>query len=748
MSLQHDERTIDLDIEGMTCASCVARVERRLERLDGVHAEVNLATERARVRFAPPVGVDELLDAVRAAGYAARVPEPAPRRGMPRDPLAARLAVSALLTLPVVVLAMAPALQFTGWQWVSLVLATPVVAWGGWPFHRAAAVNLRHGALTMDTLVSLGTLTAYTWSVWALWFGGAGMLGMTHGWTFGVRGEPGGDIYLEVAAGVVTILLLGRVIEARSKRRAGASLRALLDLAPHEVTVIVDGASAGVAPAGREERIPAASLRVGARFVVRPGERIAADGIVEHGEASVDESMLTGEPAPVDVAPGSAVTAAAIVHGGRLEVRATRVGADTRLAHIAALVEEAQLGKSRAQRLADRISAVFVPVVIVIAGVTAMAWLLTGSPVEQAMAAAVAVLVIACPCALGLATPMAILVGTGRGADRGILITGPEALDRTAGVDTILLDKTGTLTTGRMRLTRVTLAGPSDHGAPDHDRTAEALAVAAALERGSEHPVARAIVDGADAAGAPRLDVQEFRARSGLGVSGVIDGDAAAAGRPAFLAGLAFAIPESLARRAEESDATLVAVAWRGEVRALLEVGDEVRVGAGAAVARLRRLGLHPAIASGDAPRPAERVALAVGVDEVHAGLGPEDKLALVRRLQSEGRRVAMAGDGVNDAAALAAADLGIAMGGGTDAAASASDLALLRDEPGAIPDAIELARATLRTIRGNLFWAFAYNVGAIPLAAAGFLNPMIAGAAMACSSVFVVLNSLRLRSA
>ena len=760
MSLQHDERTIDLDIEGMTCASCVARVERRLERLDGVHAEVNLATERARVRFAPSVGVDELLDAVRAAGYAARVPEPEPRRAKPRDPLAVRLVVSALLTVPVVVLAMAPALQFTGWQWVSLVLATPVVAWGGWPFHRAAAANLRHGALTMDTLVSLGTLTAYAWSVWALWFGGAGMLGMTHGWTFGVRGEPGGDVYLEVAAGVVTILLLGRVIEARSKHRAGASLRALLDLAPREVTVLVDGAdrAGGMVPAGREERVPAASLRAGARFVVRPGERIAADGIVEHGEASVDESMLTGEPAPVDVAPGSAVTAAAIVHGGRLVVRATRVGADTRLAQIAALVEEAQLGKSRAQRLADRISAVFVPVVIAIAGVTAMAWLLTGSPVEQAMAAAVAVLVIACPCALGLATPMALLVGTGRGADRGILITGPEALDRTAGVDTILLDKTGTLTTGRMRLTRVTLAGQPDPGASDpdvsiadateHDRTAEALAVAAALERGSEHPIARAVVDGADAASAPRLDVQGFRTRSGLGVSGVIAGDAAAAGRPAFLAELGFAMPESLVRRAEESDATLVAVAWRGEVRALLEVGDEVREGAVAAVARLRRLGLHPAIASGDARRPAERVALAVGVDEVHAGLSPEDKLALVRRLQSSGRRVAMVGDGVNDAAALAAADLGIAMGGGTDAAASASDLALLRDEPAAIPDAIELSRATLGTIRGNLFWAFAYNVAAIPLAAAGFLNPMIAGAAMACSSVFVVLNSLRLRSA
>ena len=810
MTPQHDELTVDLDIEGMTCASCVSRVERRLERIDGVHAQVNLATERARVRYAPGVEVAELVEAVRSAGYAASVstrgaaesatavpsatvapvapvasrtpvpvtitarpldltartpvpvtisarpvdpapdqapapdplvvpahlPEPAPRR----DPLRLRLIVSTVLTVPVIVLAMAPALQFPGWQWVSLVLATPVVLWGGWPFHHAAAVNLRHGGLTMDTLVSLGTLTAFAWSAWALWFGHAGEIGMIHGWSFGVRGTPGGDVYFEVAAGVVTVLLLGRVIEARSKRRAGASLRTLLDLAPREVTLVDD--------AGRETRAAAGALRAGGRFAVRPGERIAADGVVVEGEAGVDQSMLTGEPAPVDVVPGSPVTAATIVHGGRLVVRATRVGADTRLAQIARLVEDAQLGATRAQRLADRVAAVFVPIVIAIALGTAAVWLLTGSPLEQAVTAAVAVLVIACPCALGLATPVAVLVGTGRGAERGILITGPEVLDRTADVDTILLDKTGTLTTGRMRLLRVTPANGADgHAGVDREAAeARALGVAAALERGSEHPIARAVVVGAETAGARHVDVTGFRAHSGLGVTGRVDGFDAAAGRPAFLADLGHRLPDDLAAVATASDASLVAVGWDGEVRALLEVGDDVRDGARDAVARLRAQGLRPAIATGDGPRAAERVARAVGIDQVHAALAPEEKLALVRRLQGEGRSVAMAGDGVNDAAALAAADLGIAMGGGTDAAASASDLALLRDDPGGIPDAIDLARATRSTIRGNLFWAFAYNVAAIPLAAAGFLNPMIAGAAMAFSSVLVVGNSLRLR--
>lgn len=784
MSLQHETRTIDLGIEGMTCASCVSRVEKRLGKLDGVEAEVNLATEKARVSFPSTTSIDELVEAVRAAGYTAHVPEApaehgiedagahagvaaaadaAPHRGpdvlaaeagersatggrsagaAASDPLMTRLVISAALTVPVVVIAMVPVLQFTYWQWFSLVLAAPVVVWGGWPFHRAAAVNLRHGSLTMDTLVSLGTLTAFAWSLWALFFGHAGMPGMTHEWSFGVRGTPGGDIYLEVAAGVITILLLGRVLEQRSKRRAGQSLRTLLELAPREVSVLRgDGAEE------REERVRIEALRPGDRFVVRPGERVAADGIVVRGEAGVDESMLTGEPAPVDVAPGTAVTAATIVHGGSLVVAAERVGADTRLAQIARLVEDAQLGKSRAQRLADRISAVFVPIVIALAAATAIVWVATGSPVEQAITAAVAVLVIACPCALGLATPMAILVGTGRGAERGILITGPDALDRAGDVDTVLLDKTGTLTTGRMSLAGVTTA---DGSGADSVGGGAALDVAAALERGSEHPVARAIVDGADASASAwrSADVSGFRAHAGLGVTGVVDGVPAAAGRPAFLVGLGYRMPATLEARAAASDHTLVAVGTAGEVEALIEVGDRMRDGAREAVDRLRGLGLRPALVTGDAERPAARVAAALGIDEVHAGVSPEGKLEIVRREQAEGRRVAMVGDGVNDAAALAAADLGIAMGGGTDAAASASDLALTRDEPGAIADAISLARATLRTIKGNLFWAFAYNVAAIPLAAAGFLNPMIAGAAMAFSSVFVVLNSLRLRRA
>ncbi|GAA1775807.1 heavy metal translocating P-type ATPase [Agromyces lapidis] len=781
-------RTIDLDIEGMTCASCVGRVEKRLGRLDGVEAAVNLATERARVTFPTSTSIEALVEAVKQAGYAATpveqadaaapaphaapVPfvgssaEPAVSAGVvpgaspsaadgglapggarasgngreASDPLMTRLIVSAVLTLPVVVIAMVPAFQFTYWQWLSLTLAAPVVVWGGWPFHRAAWQNLRHGALTMDTLVSLGTLTAFAWSLWSLFFGHAGMPGMTHEWSFGVRGTPGGDIYLEVAAGVITILLLGRVLEAKSKRRAGKSLRTLLELAPREVSVLRAAAGTPEHAADAEVRVPISALRPGDRFVVRPGERIAADGVVADGEASVDESMLTGEPAPVDVAAGTAVTAATIVHGGSIVVTATRVGADTRLAQIARLVEDAQLGKSRAQRLADRISAVFVPIVIAIAVGTAIVWIATGSPVEQAITAAVAVLVIACPCALGLATPMAILVGTGRGAERGILITGPETLDRTAGIDTILLDKTGTLTTGRMRLGEVTPTAGTD--------ASIALGVAAALERRSEHPIARAVVDGAAERGVSVPEAQEFRAHAGLGVTATVDGARAAVGRPAFLEGLGMTLPAALAERVAASDATAVGVGWDGQVRALLEVGDSIRPGAREAVDRLRAQGLEPILLTGDARRPAERVAAELGIDRVHAEVSPEGKLAAVTELQAAGRKTAMVGDGVNDAAALAAADLGIAMGGGTDAAASASDLALTRDEPGAIPDAISLARATLGTIRGNLFWAFAYNVAAIPLAAAGFLNPMIAGAAMAFSSIFVVLNSLRLRRA
>ncbi|HEY9365399.1 MAG TPA: cation-translocating P-type ATPase, partial [Agromyces sp.] len=687
MTLQHEILTIDLGIEGMTCASCVGRVEKRLGRLDGVEAEVNLATEKARVSFPSTTSIDELVEAVRAAGYTAHVPAvpteqdfggpggsaetgSAPHAASARgsevpsteagersaarsgdagaaasDPLMTRLVVSAVLTVPVVVIAMVPVLQFTYWQWFSLALAAPVVVWGGWPFHRAAAVNLRHGSLTMDTLVSLGTLTAFAWSLWALFFGHAGMPGMTHEWTFGVRGAPGGDIYLEVAAGVITILLLGRVLEQRSKRRAGQSLRTLLELAPREVSVL-----RGEGADEREERVRIESLRPGDRFVVRPGERIAADGVVLRGEAGVDESMLTGEPAPVDVAPGTSVTAATIVHGGSLVVAAEHVGADTRLAQIARLVEDAQLGKSRAQRLADRISAVFVPIVIALAAATAIVWVATGSPVEQAITAAVAVLVIACPCALGLATPMAILVGTGRGAERGILITGPDALDRAGDVDTILLDKTGTLTTGRMSLTGVTTA---DGSIGAGTTGAAALDLAAALERSSEHPVARAIVDGADASGSAwrGLQVSDFRAHAGLGVTGEVDGVPAAAGRPAFLVELGYRMPAALEARAAASDDTLVAVGSAGEVQALIEVGDRVRDGAREAVDRLRALGLRPALVTGDAERPAARVAASLGIDEVHAGVSPEGKLEIVRREQGQGHRVAMVGDGVNDAA-------------------------------------------------------------------------------------------------
>ena len=747
---------IDLAIEGMTCASCVARVQRRLERLDGVEASVNLATERARVVFPPTVDPADLVAAVTAAGYTARpVERPAaaePTRASEHEGLARehpehpehpersrpsltrRFVVAAALTVPIVALAMIPALQFVGWPWASLVLAAPVVCWAGWPFHRAAWRNLRHGSLTMDTLVSLGTLTAFCWSLWTLIAGGGA------GATAAMGSGGGGEVYFEVSAVIVTAVLLGRVIEARSKRAAGAALTALAVLAPSEVTVIRAGA--GGVPV--EVRIPARELRAGDRFSAKPGERLAADGVVREGEASVDESMLTGESVPIEVAPGSRVTGATIVHGGRLLVEATRVGADSRLAQIARLVEDAQLGSSRAQRLADRVSAVFVPVVILIALGTLAAWLATGSPLEDSLTAAVAVLVIACPCALGLATPMAVLVGTGRGAARGILITGPEALDRTAEVDSVLLDKTGTLTTGRMRVARVVVA-PQGDDRPAQEQQDRALTIAAALERGSEHPIAHAVVAAAgERAGRP--EVQGFRARAGFGVHGVVDGVDAAAGRVGFLRDLGYRMPQELADRIEAAERTVVAVGWDGAVRALLELEDTVRPGSRDAVDRLRGLGLDPVLVTGDTSAAARTVADAVGIERVHAEVTPEGKLELVRRLQAEGRRPAMVGDGVNDAAALAAADLGIAMGGGTDAAAAASDLALLRDEPTAIADAIRLARATRATIRGNLFWAFAYNVAAIPLAAAGLLNPMVAGAAMAGSSVFVVLNSLRLR--
>ncbi|PWC07448.1 heavy metal translocating P-type ATPase [Mycetocola zhujimingii] len=728
----------------MTCASCVARVEKRLSRLDGVTAEVNLATERASVQFPGTVSAEQLVTAVESAGYGATlvperpIAEPAPR-AEPTS-LRIRLLVSAVLTLPVVVLAMVPAWQFVNWQWVSLALAAPVVIWGGYPFHRATWLNLRHGTLTMDTLITLGTGAAFLWSLWALFFGMAGMPGVTHEFSlFTPDADPSETIYLEVAAGVTVFLLLGRYIEQRSRRAAGQALRSLLELGAKDVTVLRS------APSGSQETtIPVGELTTGDRFVVRPGETIATDGVVESGSAAVDVSMLTGESVPVEVAPGDAVIGGTIAGGGRLIVRASRVGSETRLAQMARLVEAAQLGKGQAQRLADRISAVFVPIVIALAVVVFVAWVLTGNPLSSGFTAAVAVLIIACPCALGLATPVALLVGTSRGAQSGILITGPEALERARRIDTVVLDKTGTVTTGTMTLTRVTAT----------DETA--LARAASLEAASEHPIARAIVAGAaDLVGADgnlavTHSVSDFRSAAGLGVTGTVNGAEVVVGRPAFAAEHGCTVPGELAdavTAAESAGSTAVVVGWDGEVRGVLEVADTVKPEAHAAVERLRRLGLDVVLLTGDNERAARVVAGEVGIDRVIAGVLPEQKVDEVRRIQGDGHSVAMVGDGVNDAAALATADLGIAMGSGTDAAISASDITLVRSDLGSVADAVELSRKTLAIIRGNLFWAFAYNVAALPLAAFGLLNPIIAGAAMAFSSVFVVLNSLRLRS-
>ncbi|MEN2736976.1 heavy metal translocating P-type ATPase [Microbacterium sp. X-17] len=719
---------LELLIGGMTCASCAARVEKKLNKLDGVEASVNYATEKATV-FAP-AGYDTavLVAQVESAGYTAAVPAPPAgpdERGA--DPelasLRRRLIVSAALGLPVVLLSMIPALQFPAWQWVALTLATPVVVWGAWPFHRAAAVNLRHGAATMDTLVSLGVTAAFAWSVYALVFGGAGSPGMT-----------GADLYLEVAAGVTVFVLAGRYLEKRSKRQAGAALRALLESGAKEASVLRGG------DAPREERIPVERLVVGDVVVVRPGERIAADGVVTDGSGAVDASMLTGESVPVEVGPGDSVAGGTVNAGGRLLVRATSVGADTKLAQIARLVEDAQSGKAAAQRLADRISGVFVPVVIGIALVTLVAWLLLGAPVEAAFTAAVAVLIIACPCALGLATPTALLVGTGRGAQLGILITGPEVLEATRRVDTVLLDKTGTVTTGRMTLVGVV--------AEDGDR-AGALRRAGAVEDASEHPIARAIADAARDAG-PLPPVAAFRTDGGLGVSGTVDGERVVVGRESFVAAAGMPVGPVLQRAvadAEASGVTAVVVGWGDRAQAVLTLADAVAPHSAEAIRRLTRLGLTPVLLTGDHETVARRVAHEVGIAEVIAGVLPAEKAAVVRRLQSEGRRAAMVGDGVNDAAALAAADLGLAMGTGTDAAIQAADLTLVRGDLTAAADAVRLSRRTLATIRGNLFWAFAYNLAALPLAAFGLLNPMIAGAAMAFSSVFVVTNSLRLRT-
>ncbi len=727
---------VELDITGMTCASCANRIERKLNKVDGVEATVNYATEKARVTAPGGFDVALLIGAVEQAGYGATVhEEEAPQDDSELNSLRRRLWTSVVLAVPVIVLSMVPAFQFTGWQWVSLVLATPVILWGAWPFHRAAWTNLRHGAATMDTLVSVGTLAAYLWSLYALFLGHAGMLGMRHEFSFAIqRSDGAGNIYLEVAAGVTMFLLAGRYFEKRSKRQAGAALRALLELGAKDVTVLRDGG---------EHRIPVAELRVGDEFVVRPGEKIATDGSVVDGVSAVDASMITGESVPVDVAPGDAVVGATVNTSGRLVVRASRIGNDTQLARMARLVEDAQSGKAEVQRLADRISGVFVPVVIGIALLTLVAWILLGQTVAAAFTAAVAVLIIACPCALGLATPTALLVGTGRGAQLGILIKGSEVLESTRRVDTVVLDKTGTVTTGTMELDQVLTVG----GDPADRLTA--LRLAGALEHASEHPIARAIARGAEAETGELPPVSGFRNEQGLGVRGTVEGLDVLAGREAFLAAEGMTLPEELRRAKAEAEAqgrTAVVVGWDGEVRAVLTVADRLKPSSAEAVRRLKGLGLEPVLLTGDNEAVARRIAAEVGIERVVAEVLPQDTVDVVRGLQAEGRVVAMAGDGVNDAAALVAADLGLAMGTGTDAAIEASDLTLVRGDLLGAVDAIRLSRATLRTIKVNLFWAFAYNVAAIPLAALGLLNPMIAGAAMAFSSVFVVGNSLRLR--
>ncbi|MEU0146339.1 heavy metal translocating P-type ATPase [Streptomyces sp. NPDC006288] len=821
----------ELTIGGMTCASCAARVEKKLNRMDGVTATVNYATEKARVSFGAGTALEDLVATVEKTGYTARpvirtapAPPLAPGESAVRgtntagrgggsgatehptgtadasgtrdtstpdgeggapgpDDAAAdgavaalrqRLLVSAALAVPVVLMAMVPALQFDNWQWLSLTLASPVVVWGGLPFHRAAWTNLRHGAATMDTLVSIGTLAAFGWSLWALFLGDAGMPGMRHGFDVAVsRSDPSATIYLEVAAGVTGFILLGRYLEARSKRKAGSALRALLHLGAKDVTVLRPGAEAppgttgpgtpehrarGVdgtqgapaAPAAprtalgtTEVRVPVGTLRVGELFVVRPGETIATDGTVVEGFSAVDVSMLTGESLPVDAAPGDSVTGGTLNTSGRLVVEAARVGSDTQLARMARLVEDAQNGKAAAQRLADRVSAVFVPVVLLIALVTLVAQLLVTDDVTGSFTAAVAVLIVACPCALGLATPTALMVGTGRGAQLGILIKGPEVLETARRVDTIVLDKTGTVTTGRMTLGRV-------HTAPGTAET-DVLRLAGAVEHASEHPVARAVAAGAVArTGGALPPAVDFTSVPGLGVRGTVEGREVLVGRPRLLGEAGITLPPPLSDALSDAalqGRTAVVVAWDGRARGVLEVADAVKEGSAEAVAELRALGLRPILLTGDNRAVADAVARAVGIDEVHAEVLPEDKAEVVRRLQAEGRSVAMVGDGVNDAAALAVADLGLSMGTGTDAAIEAGDLTLVRGDLKVTTAAIRLSRRTLSTIRSNLFWAFGYNVAALPLAAFGLLSPMIAGAAMAFSSVFVVLNSLRLRS-
>ena len=727
----------ELAITGMTCASCANRIERRLNKLDGVTATVNYATEKARVDFDPgTVAPEQLVAAVEAAGYAAALPTSEPTPPDERDetaPLRRRLVFSVLLSVPTLLLSMVPALQFDNWQWLSLNLATPVVLWGAWPFHRAAWVNLRHGTATMDTLISVGTIAAWLWSLYALFVGDAGMNDMRM--SFDLIPEAGGGanhIYLETAAVATTLILAGRYFEARAKGRAGAALKALLELGAKDVAILDAD--------GRERRVPVEQLAVGQQFVVRPGEKVAADGVVEQGRSAVDMSMLTGESVPVEVAPGSEVAGATVNAGGRLVVRATKIGADTALAQIAKLVEDAQTGKAPVQRLADRVSGVFVPIVIGLAVATLGFWLGAGESGAFAFTAAVAVLIIACPCALGLATPTALMVGTGRGAQLGLLIKGPQVLESTRRVDTIVLDKTGTVTTGKMSLVDVVVADGIDR--------AEALRLVGALELASEHPIAQAIASAAAAEG-PLPAVEGFANREGLGVEGVVEGHALIVGRRALLADWAMRLPAELDRArtdAEGQGRTAIAAGWDGHATAVFIVADTLKPTSAEAVASLKQLGLHPVLLTGDNETSARAVAAQAGIDEVIAEVLPAEKADVVRRLQAEGRVVAMVGDGVNDAPALAQADLGLSIGTGTDVAIEASDLTLVSGDLRAAADAIRLSRATLRTIKQNLAWAFGYNVAAIPLAAIGLLNPVVASAAMAFSSVSVVANALRLR--
>jgi P-type Cu+ transporter len=732
--------TIVLGVEGMTCSSCVARVEKSLNELPGVTAAVNLAMHSAKVEYPSTVSEEQLVQQVEKIGYTATLPHNEVvedevlldgRAG--KVTLLERLVIAIVLSVPVIVLAMVPAWQFTYWQWISLLLTTPVVFWCGLPFHRATFLNLRHGTLTMDTLITMGTFAAYGWSVYALFFGAAGDAHMHHTMEFFAwQADPTHNIYLEAAAGVTTFLLLGRYLEEKSQRSAGAALRALGELKATEATRIVDGV---------EERIPASELRVGELFVVRPGEIIATDGVVVEGQAAVDESALTGESLPVEVAAASRVTGSTIVLDGRLEVRATQVGQNTRIAQLAALVEDAQLHKAAVQKLADRISAVFVPIVIGIAVVTIMGWAIAGAPLAVGFTAAIAVLVIACPCALGLATPVALMVGTGRAAQMGIIISGPDAIESSSRISTVVLDKTGTMTTGHMSVSEVFITGAEEDAA---------LLRIAALEAGSEHPVARAILSYVtEHAGASLPVVTDFRSVAGQGVQGVIEGVRIAVGTTAWMNSHGFALSkenETQLAAARAGGATAILAGWDTQVRAIIAVADTIKEDSAEAIIRLVELGLEPILLTGDHEEAAHAIAQKVGISRVIAGASPESKVEVIKALQADGKQVAMVGDGVNDAAALAQADLGIAMGTGTDVAIAASDITLVRGTLSAAVDALELSRKTLRIIHGNLFWAFAYNVAAIPLAALGFLNPMLAGAAMAFSSLFVVLNSLRLR--